>query len=284
MIYSASNIAWPAKDRLRAYAMLAKEGFGGLEIAPALFFFDAEDPFVPSEPECDRALGEIADYSLSIVSMQSLLFGVDGAELFGDAAALQNLETGMHRAIRLAGRLGIPNLVFGSPKQRVIPDGMSAQGAFDRALDVFCRLGDMAQSEGTVIAMEANPAVYGTNFLTHGEQALDFVRRTNHPAVRFILDIGAMQINGAFDQTPALIAGAASLLSHVHFSEPQLAPAPADATQAARVLRTLQEAGYVRAVSIEMKAAPETPIDAIAAAVGRLGQARRLAAVKRVVR
>lgn len=280
MIYSASNIAWPAEDRLRAYATLAENGFGGLEIAPGLFFFDAEDPFVPSERECNRSLGEIADHSLSLVSMQSLLFGVDGAELFGDAAALQNLETGMHRAIRLAGRLCIPNVVFGSPKQRVIPDDMSAQGALDRATDVFCRLGDIAQSEGTVIAMEANPAVYGTNFLTHGEQALDFVRRTDHPAVRFILDIGAMQVNGVVEQTPTLISKAVGLLSHVHFSEPQLAPAPADAMQAATVLRTLHETGYDRAVSIEMKAASEIPIDAMTAAVGRLGQARRLAAAK----
>ena len=280
MIYSASNIAWAAEHRLRAYAMLAQHGFGGLEIAPALFFFAAEDPFVPSEVECGRALGEIAESGLSLVSMQSLLFGVDGAELFGDAAALQKLESGMHRAIRLAGRLGIPNLVFGSPKQRVIPKGMGTQGAFDRALEVFCRLGDMARVEGTVIAMEANPAIYGTNFLTHGEDALDFVRRADHPAIRFILDIGAMQINGAFDDTPTLIAKAAPMLSHVHFSEPQLAPAPADTAQAATIIGALQDTGYDRAVSIEMKAATETPIDVVAAAVDILAQARKWVAYK----
>ncbi len=277
MIYSVSNIAWPAEDRLGAYEGLAANGFDGLEIAPGLFFFDATDPFDPPPPAYDRAIGEIEQAGLRLVSMQSLLFGVDGAALFEDAAALQRLETGMHRAIHLAGRLQIPNLVFGSPRQRVVPDGMDPQEARDKAAGVFARLGDVAQSEGTVIAMEANPVIYGTNFLTHGEQALDFVRLVDHPAVRFILDIGAMQINDAFDQTPALIAGAGDLLSHVHFSEPQLAPAPADAAQAATVLRALYASGYDGAVSIEMKATADAPLDAVTAAVGRLQQARRLA-------
>lgn len=276
MIYSVSNIAWPTVDRLQAYAVLADQGFEGLEIAPSLFFFDAPDPFGPGVKEYDRALGEIAEAGLTLVSMQSLLFGVEGAELFGDEVAMQHFQSGMTRAIRLAGRLHIPNIVFGSPKQRVIPDGMSMQQAQDRAANVFSRLGDIAKSEGTVIAMEANPAVYGTNFLTHGEQALEFVQRVDHPAVRFILDVGAMQINGAFNRIHSLIADSGHLLSHVHFSEPQLAPAPANAQQAGEVLRALNEVEYNQAVSIEMRAAPEAPILVMASAVGRLAQARRL--------
>lgn len=277
MIWSVSNIAWPFEDRLQAYATLAEHGFGGLEIAPGLFFADAEDPFEPTPQQRDRALREIAEAGLSLVSMQSLLFGVDGAALFEDAAALQRLETGMERAISLAGRLQIPNLVFGSPRQRIVPEDMTGKEALDRAAIVFARLGNIAQAEGTVIAMEANPAVYGTNFLTHGRQALEFARAVDHPAVRFILDIGAMHINDVFEQTPQMIAEAGDLMSHVHFSEPQLAPAPADAAAAATVLSALDAAGYDRAVSIEMKAAPNTPIEAMAAAVGRLDQARQMA-------
>lgn len=277
MIWSVSNIAWAFDDRLQAYAILTQQGFGGLEIAPGLFFAGAEDPFEPTPQQRDRALAEIAEAGLSLVSMQSLLFGVDGAALFEDAAALKRLERGMERAIRLAGRLQIPNLVFGSPRQRVVPEGMSGLEALDRAAVIFARLGDIAQAEGTAIAMEANPAVYGTNFLTSGEQALAFTRAVGHPAVRFVLDVGAMYINDVFEQTPGLIAEAEDLLSHVHFSEPQLAPAPADAAEAATVLRALEATGYDGAVSIEMKVVSDTPVEAMAAAVGRLEQARQIA-------
>lgn len=280
MKFAASNIAWPSDKRLQAYAALADNGFEGLEIAPGLFFFESQDPFVPSEREHQRAMAEIANAGLSLVSMQSLLYGVEGAALFEDDAALQRLEAGMANAIRLAGRLEIPNLVFGSPKQRIIPAGMSSEKAIERAVSVFSRIGDIAQSEGTKVAIEANPAVYGTNFLTDGEQALAFVREVGHPAVRLVLDIGAMHINDVFVQTPKLIAEAGDLLSHVHFSEPQLTPAPADAAAASTVLGALDAARYDRAVSIEMKAVPDTPVEAMAAAVGRLDQARQIAVAR----
>lgn len=277
MIFAASNIAWPCEYRLQAYAALLKQGFEGLEIAPSLFFFDADDPFNPAKQQFDRARSEIADFSLSLVSMQSVLFGVGGAELFGGVDALLKFETGMCRAIRLAGQLGVPNIVFGSPKQRIVPKNMSEQRALDRAIEVFRRLGAVAQSEGTVIAIEANPAVYGTNFLTHGESALDFVRHTEHPAVRFNLDIGAMHINGDFCQTHTLIKAAGNLISHVHFSEALLAPAPHNSMQALQVIATLQEIGYDRAVSIEMRAPVEAPIATVSASIIRLADARRLA-------
>ena len=45
--------------------------------------------------------------------------------------------------------------------------------------------------------------------------------------------------------------------SHVHVSEPDLAPAPADPEALVPVLRGLAGAGYARAVSIEMKRAPQ---------------------------
>lgn len=280
MKFAASNIAWPSDKRLQAYAALAENGFEGLEIAPGLFFFASQDPFAPSKREHQRAMAEIANAGLSLVSMQSLLYGVEGAALFEDEAALQRLEARMANAIRLAGSLEIPNLVFGSPKQRIIPAGMSSEKAIERAISVFSRIGDIAQSEGTKVAMEANPTVYGTNFLNDGEQTLVFVREVGHPAVRLVLDIGAMHINGVFEKTPKLIAEAGDLLNHVHFSEPQLTPAPADAAAASTVLRALDAARYDRAVSIEMKAVPETPVEAMAAAAGRLDQARQIALAK----
>ncbi|WP_234416931.1 sugar phosphate isomerase/epimerase family protein [Loktanella sp. Alg231-35] len=260
-------------DRLAVYAALMDHGFDGLEIAPGLFFFDALDSFAPDQETFDRAMDEIADAGLSLVSMQALLFGVDGAALFDGDAPLQRLEEGMERAIQLAGRMGIPNLVFGAPKQRIVPEGMSTEDATECAADVFRRLGDIALTHGTKIAIEANPATYGTNFLTHGDQALGFVRKTDHPAISFILDVGAMQINDEFAQIPALSAEAGALLSHVHFSEPDLGPAPASLVEASTVLTALVRSKYDSAVSIEMRATSDPVVD-IVAAIKRLAQSR----------
>lgn len=276
MKFAVSNIAWPFESRLAVYNALSAHDFDGLEIAPGLFFFDAEDPFVPSAQDYKRAMSEIADAGFSLVSMQSLLFGIEGAALFEGDDALHRFEHGIARAIHLAGRLQIPNLVFGAPKQRIVPSGITQQEAADRAADVFRRLGDIAKSEGTQVSIEANPAVFGTNFLTHGQQALEFARMVAHPAVRFILDIGAMYTNDEFDETLALIENADGYLSHVHFSEPGLAPAPADTADAENVIKALTAAKYNAAVSIEMRATSD-PVADVTAAIIRLKKARNAA-------
>lgn len=267
---AVSNIAWPADRRAEAYGCLAARGVAGLEIAPGLFFAGCADPFAPSTAELAAAMAEVDAAGLTLVSMQSLLYGVEGAALFEGPEALRRLETGLLRAIDLAGRLGLRTLVFGSPKQRVVPADWTPERARDHAAEVFARLGARAAGAGCVIAVEANPAAYGTNFLTHAEDALDFVRLVDHPGVGLILDLGERHLNDARDAAPALATAAGPLLAHVHVSEPYLAPAPAEPAQASPLLAALSAARYPYWVSIEMKAAEPDPVAAVDAAIVRL--------------
>lgn len=276
MKLAVSNIAWAFEERLDAYAILAEAGITGLEIAPGIFFHAAADPFVPDANSAREALAEMTDAGLSLVSMQSLLFGVAGASLFGPPEAVTAFETGMRRAIILAGRFGIPNCVFGSPAQRRVPDGMPMQAALDKAAALFRRLGDAAADAGTRITIEANPAAYGTNFLTTLGQAEAFVSQVDHPAIALILDLGAMHMNGSFASVPARLPGLVAHLNHVHISEPQLAPAPADAGALVPVLQGLAAARYTKAVSIEMKR-PAQGLADVRRAVARLVEAHTAA-------
>ena len=253
MILSVSNIAWAPEERLDAYRIMEAAGITGLEIAPGLFFPNAPDPFAPDDAAVTAALTEIKAYGLSLVSMQSLLFGVSGAALFGDGAARTAFIQGMSRAIDMAGRFGIPNLVFGSPMQRRIPEDMGHKEAFQHAVEVFHRLAERAVSAGTVISVETNPSAYGTNFLTTLDETIDFIAQVAHPAVALILDLGAMHMNAGFCTVAARIHKLVPILNHVHISEPWLAPAPADAASLAPVLSELKSAHYDKALSVEMK-------------------------------
>lgn len=275
MNFAVSNIAWAPDQTPAAYALLQVRGVTGLEIAPGLFFAGAADVFNPTAAEARAALDAMAGAGLRLVSMQSLLFGIEGAALFGPAEARARFAAGMERAIRLAGRFGIPNLVFGSPRQRVIPDTLAPDTAMDQACATFTALGDLAAAHGTVIAMETNPAAYGTNFLTEPDQTQRFVDRLAHPAVRLCLDIGALHMTGCFDQVGRAPLPAAAI-NHVHVSEPWLAPAPRDAGQARQVLHALHDVGYQGWISIEMKAAPvEDGLVSLAAGLGRLQDAAK---------
>ena len=269
-----SNIAWAPDERLEAYRLMADAGMTGLEIAPGLFFHSEEDPFVPSEASAQRALGEARDFGLSLVSMQSLLFGVRGAALFEGVRARANFMTAMKRAIDLAGRFGIPNLVFGSPSQRNVPNKMAMERAWDEAAEVFSTLADYAAQAGTRIAVEPNPAAYGTNFLNTLEDAARFVSGVNHRALFTILDIGAMHMNGQFHDMCDRSKPFGHMLSHVHVSEPNLLPAPAIVAELAPVIEKLVEGGYKRAVSIEM-IRPQGGLREVSASIDRLIEATR---------
>ena len=273
MRFAMSNIAWGYEERLAAYARLAAADVTGLEVAPGLLFEHCADPLMPDASALATARAEIDDAGLTLVSMQSLLFGVNGADLFGDSDGRAAFLRGLSRAIALAERLEIPNLVMGSPKQRSHPDTMTTQDAMARAVELLLPVADAAQAAGTVIAMECNPTTYGTNFLTTPDETRAFVQQANHPAITLNFDIGATFLTETFDQVEALLEAALAWTTHVHISEPFLAPSPADPAQAARVLRKLSSSGYDRAVSIEMRR-PEDGLTGVEMALTRLTQAR----------
>jgi sugar phosphate isomerase/epimerase len=274
MKLAVSNIAWPPADRDAAYTLLQARGIKGLEIAPGLFFDGAADVFDPKPAEADRALSAAQEAGLKLVSMQSLLFGVaDDAALFESAHRRDKFRSAMLRAIRLAGRFSIGNLVFGSPRQRNVPVGMSRETAEGIAVEMFRDLGGAAEDAGTKLGLEFNPAAYGTNFVNNAAEAMALIERIDHPAVSLILDLGAMQLNNDLGRLPSIAAGFGDRISHVHVSEPYLAPAPASTAQAAEVLAIMTDTGYSGWYSIEMKPKPDVGLAALDESIGRLQQA-----------
>ncbi len=275
-----SNIAWSPDELDDVLAVMANAGARGLEIAPGLAFADEADAFVPSEAAVAAFRRRIAAHGIELISMQSLLFGVEKAKLFGDEAERGGFIHGIGRAIGLAERLGIGNLVMGSPGARKIPDTMPRQDAETSAIDIFRRLGDLAAAAGTKIALEPNPAVYGTNFMNTLREAADFAARVDHPAVTVNFDLGALHMNDEIADADALFVLASPRVSHVHVSEPDLAPAPRDAQTFATVAKALLERGYAGWFSIEMRAVDddrlgviESRLEACARALSGVGAA-----------
>lgn len=254
MRLAISNIAWRPEERLGAYARMSEAGAAGLEIAPGLAFPDEADAFVPSAQGVQQVMREIETAGLRLVSMQSLLFGVPNARLFGDTSEVEAFENGLARAITLAHRLSIPNLVFGSPAARVIPEGMTHAAAEAHGISVFRRLGDRCVAAGSRLALEPNAPAYGTNFLNTIEETIEFARRVDHPGVSVNFDIGALHMSGEFKDAARLFQNSLDLVSHVHISEPELAPAPADPTVLRPLMQSMAQTDYCGWYSIEMRA------------------------------
>ncbi len=260
-----SNIAWPATELDSALAIMETLNVRGLEIAPGLAFPNEPDAFDPSATAVSDFKDRIEARGIELISMQSLLFGQTDAKLFGTESQRDTFQAAIAKSIQLAGRLGIPNIVMGSPTARAIPEAMDTAMAEQIAVDTFRGLGDLAQSLNVKIAMEPNPAIYGTNFLTTMTEAISFVDRAGHPAVTVNFDLGALHVNGNFDQAADLFSQTAARISHVHISEPQLQPAPVNAAAFAALAQTLLKQGYEYWFSIEMRATSERPLDNVEA-------------------
>ena len=241
MKLSASNIAWGFEHDAEMFALLQSLGFHGLEIAPTRLFPNAPYDQLDEARAYAAALRE--QYGLAVSSMQSILFGVP-QNLFASPEDRAFLLSYLQKACGFAEALGCGNLVFGCPKNRNI-ETPEQPGQHDIALAFFAELADCAAQHNTVISLEPNPVIYGTNFLNTTEEAFDFVREVNHHALKVNIDCGTILHN---NEDLALLAANAPLIHHIHISEPNLVPVERRAQH--KALFELPFSGYI---SLEMK-------------------------------
>jgi sugar phosphate isomerase/epimerase len=239
---SISNIAWTAEDDELVISRLPEYGVEGLEIAPTRIIPDLPYRHIPAAVDFAAKLRREA--GLSICSMQSIWYKRTES-IFGTPEEVKSLIDYTREAILFAEAIGCPNLVFGCPKNRIIPEGRSRE----EAMDFFCTIGDIAAEHNTVIALEAVPVTYGTNFLNTSDDLYDFVSTAGSEGLRMNLDFGTMLVNA---EDPADIGRYIPLVNHVHISENGLACV--ERREEHKVfLRALEAAGYDRFVSIEMR-------------------------------
>jgi sugar phosphate isomerase/epimerase len=113
-------------------------------------------------------------------------------------------------------------------------------------------------------------------------ETIDFVRLVAHPAVGINFDIGSLYMNGEMSAAGDWFARADPFVSHVHVSEPNLAPAPQDVAAFEALSRDLIAQGYDGWFSIEMRAAGEDNLGSIEKAVVTCSRALAAASQCRV--
>lgn len=213
MKLAISNIAWSDHHEY-FYELMKKYGFSGLEIAPTKFSVQPYDNLDVAQ----RLREYLCVYNLSVVSIQSLLFGTEGLELFTTTEAQNQLKVYLKKAILYAEVIGCPVLVFGNPKNRVIND-LSSQ--YQIAVEFFKELGEFAHLHNTCLCIEPNPKVYGTNFINTLAQANQLVNDVDSLGFAMIIDSSTMLIN---QDEPAIILDVLSNTKHIHLSMPFLKP------------------------------------------------------------
>lgn len=241
MKLSISNIAWNAETDGIIYKMMIRYGFHGLEVAPTRII--SQQPY-DRLTQIRAWTDEIESrYHFEIPSMQSIWFGRT-EQMFNSADERSILLDYTKKAVDFAAVARCHNLVFGNPKSR----NLKNSGDEDHAVEFFRKVGDYAASRGTVIGLEANPAIYSTNFINDTASAINFIHRVDSKGFMLNLDVGTMIANG---ETVEVLSGAEELINHVHISEPFLKPI-VERNIHKELSSFLKQMNYEGFVSIEM--------------------------------
>ncbi|HOV79231.1 MAG TPA: sugar phosphate isomerase/epimerase family protein [Bacillota bacterium] len=254
MKFSISNIAWSIDQDEKVYSLMKKYGFTGLEIAP--------NRLIEGQPYDNKELaGKIAGilkwkYGIVISSMQSILFG-RCERLFGTDLERKELIDHLKKAVDFAEVIGCGNLVFGSPKTRNIE--IRKESNYANAVAFFREIGEYAARHRTVVSMEANPAIYGTNFINRTEEAVKLVQDVNCNGFRLNLDFGTILENG---EDVKSVDSILELVNHVHISEPHLVLIRKRKEHQV-LAEILKRKKYERFISIEMKKNEQINLDKI---------------------
>ena len=245
MKISASNIGWKKEYDPQMYKWMNEHGIDGLEIAPTRIFADV--PYDHVKEAADWALSLYNEFGLKISSMQSIWYGRTES-IFGSEEERNILLEYTKKAIDFAHAIRCKNLVFGCPRNRNMPDGANEE----TAVDFFITLGEYAYQNDTVLAMEANPPIYNTNFCNTTSDAINFIKRVGSKGFLLNLDVGTMIANAEKTDILKNTQDIAKMINHVHISEPGLEKIQRRQLHE-DLMEFLKDMAYQRYISLEVK-------------------------------
>ena len=243
MKLSLSSIAWETRRNEEMMKFMSSLGFYGYEVAPTMFY--GKDPY-DKQKIADVLQDHIyEEYDLSLVSLQSIWYGVND-NIFDSEKSRDKLLKLTTKIIDFSSYLCNHVVVFGSPKNRIMNN---VDSDIDIAFKFFDEIGKYAEEQGVVFCIEANPTIYGTNFLNTTREALDFVDKLDNPGLGVNLDFGTIIAN---EETLDFSYEDLYWVEHVHISEPMLTPIKRRDEH--KVLREiLEDYEYDGCISVEMK-------------------------------
>ena len=242
MKLSISNIAWNEKFDEQIYELMQSLSYQYLEIAPTRIF--PKNPYDDLLNAGNWSKSILGNYGIYISSMQLIWFGRN-ENIFNSEDDRKILIEYTKKAVDFAETIGCKNLVFGCPKNRALPDGVDSSVA----LEFFKIIGDYAYEHNTVIALEANPAIYNTNYINTTSSAIKLINDIKSRGFKLNLDIGTMIAN---NEDIDIIENNVDLINHVHISEPYL-EAIQQRSLHKLIAKILFVNKYDRCISIEMK-------------------------------
>jgi D-psicose/D-tagatose/L-ribulose 3-epimerase len=224
-------------------------GYDGLEIAP--FTLSDEPQRLPYERRTElRRIA--ADAGIRVTGLHWLLLVPRGLSITSDDDGERRRAVEVMRAlIELCADLGGRVLVHGSPGQRQIAPGHSAQAALGHAGECFAAVAEDARQAGVTYCIEPL-ARSETPLINTVEQAAAIVRAIDSPALRTMIDTcaaGQAETQPIPDLIDRWLPG--GQVAHIHFNDPNRRAPGQGTLRFGPILAALRRQGYDGIASVE---------------------------------
>jgi sugar phosphate isomerase/epimerase len=247
MRFAICNETFEGWDHERICRLISGLGYKGLELAP----YTLAPRITDITSDRRRLLRKQAEErGVSIVGLHWLLARTEGLQLTATEQAVRS-RTAQY-LIHLASccrDLGGNVLVFGSPAQRLIPEGATAKEAAGLAADTFCRALPAIADCGVTLCLEPL-ASSETDFINTCAQAMDLIEKIDHPNFKLHLDVKAM----ASEDKPVteLIRVYGGRAGHFHANDANRRGPGFGDVDYVPIFQALRESGYRGWVSVEV--------------------------------
>lgn len=222
-------------------------GYSGVELAP----FTLGKPANEITEEERKSLREAArDSGIEISSTHWLLAQTTGLHINSPDKAVRDrtIEYLIH-LIHLSADVGAGAMVFGSPKQRSICEGVSPEDAWSLAADTFKAISPVLEDRGVTLCLEPL-APTETNLLNTAAEAARMIREVASPHIQLLLDVKAMSSESK--PIPDIIRENRTIVKHFHANDANMRGPGFGNTDFVPIAAALKEIDYQGWVAVEV--------------------------------
>lgn len=231
----------------KVFSYVAGLGYNAIEIAP---FTLANSVTEITAAERKQIRETAKSKGVEIAGIHWVLVKPEGLYInHPDSAIRQRTSSYLGNLVDFCADVGGRRMVVGSPKQRNIVEGVSAEQARRWAAETFKNAVARAEQREVTICLE--PLSHAeTNFINTAAEAIEFVRPFGSPRFQIILDVKAMCSESK--PIPQIIRGAWPHFAHFHANDPNLKGPGFGEVDFKPIAVALKQVGYDGFVSVEV--------------------------------
>lgn len=222
-------------------------GYSGVEIAPFTLGKQANDISASERAAIRKAAGE---EGIEIAGLHWLLAGTAGYHInSADKAIRDRTVAYLIDLVNLCADLGGTVMVFGSPKQRCICEGLTMEQAWNYAAEAFRAIVPALKTRNVTFCLEPL-APQETDFFNTADDATRMIREIDSENFQLILDVKAMSSESK--PIPQIIRESQSILKHFHANDENRRGPGSGNTDFIPIAAVLKEIDYKGWISVEV--------------------------------